>query len=379
MPRVMFYVQHLLGIGHVVRAARIARALASVGFDVDLVCGGPPIAGLDIGGARIVQLPVVTTGRDGFSQLVDGKGRPLDEAAKAKRCAAVLAHFDATTPDILLIEAFPFGRRQMRFELMPLLERARAAILPVLIASSVRDILQEDRRTGRAEEYAGLVERWFDLVLVHGDPALAPFGVSYPLANRLAAKILYTGMVGPGETGAADGQHDVIVSVGGGAVGHGLIRAALSARPFSRLSQANWLVVTGPNLPDDPARALQVLAGEGVTFARFLPDLPARLKLATLSISQAGYNTVADILTARCRAVLVPYASGGETEQTQRAALMQARGLAVAVAEDGLSAEKMARAIDAALDLPEARMEIDLDGARRTAEILMEATLSPPA
>ena len=112
---------------------------------------------------------------------------------------------------------------------------------------------------------------------------------------------------------------------------------------------------------------------DGISFACFLPDLPARLKTARLSVSQAGYNTVADILSAGCHAVLVPYASGGETEQTQRAGLMQARRLACVVMEEGLGGPALARGMDKALDLPTKMAAIDLEGARRTAEILAAA------
>lgn len=369
MRKVMFYVQHLLGIGHVVRAVRIARALAEGGFDVALVCGGPPIAGLEAGGARLVQLPPVSAAPGGFSELVDASGVPLTDTGKAARCAALLGHFDQIAPDILLIEAFPFGRRQMRFELLPLLERASAAHPRPLIATSVRDILQQERRPGRAEGYARLVEQYFDLVLVHGDPALAPFGASFLLAGRIADKIRYTGMVGPGQMRAATERHDVIVSAGGGAVGEGVIRAALAARPLSRMAAASWLVVTGPNVSEALAAELASVSGPGITLARFLPDLPARLAAARLSISQAGYNTVADILNARCASVLVPFSAGGETEQAQRAALMQARGLAAVAGEDGLDGAAMARAMDAAMAMT-ARGGVGLDGAAMTARIL---------
>ena len=56
-PRVFFYVQHLLGIGHLRRAAVLARALAAGGFDVLLVSGGAPVP-LDTGRARRHQLPL---------------------------------------------------------------------------------------------------------------------------------------------------------------------------------------------------------------------------------------------------------------------------------------------------------------------------------
>jgi predicted glycosyltransferase len=57
--RVLFYVQHLLGIGHLKRAATLARGLAADGLEVTLVSGGFPVPELDTGGARFVQLDPV--------------------------------------------------------------------------------------------------------------------------------------------------------------------------------------------------------------------------------------------------------------------------------------------------------------------------------
>jgi predicted glycosyltransferase len=104
---------------------------------------------------------------------------------------------------------------------------------------------------------------------------------------------------------------------------------------------------------------------------RSVPDLPARLANARLSISQAGYNTVADILTAGCAAVLVPFAAGGETEQTARAGLLAASRRAVMAAEADLTPELLAAAADEALALPRARPQM-LGGGARTAAILLE-------
>ena len=102
----------------------------------------------------------------------------------------------------------------------------------------------------------------------------------------------------------------------------------------------------------------------------FVPDLVTVLARADLSISQAGYNTVADVLVGGCRSVLVPYARDGETEQGDRAALLSARGLAVSVAEEDLTPERLAAAADRAMALPPAAHGLDLDGAETTARIL---------
>ena len=55
--RALIWVQHLLGIGHLQRAAALARALTEREFDVLLVSGGMPLQGLDLGVARFEQLP----------------------------------------------------------------------------------------------------------------------------------------------------------------------------------------------------------------------------------------------------------------------------------------------------------------------------------
>ena len=367
-PRVLFYVQHLLGIGHLMRACRIAKALRDT-FEVVLVVGGELPAGIVPEGVELVRLPAVRAGAQGFGTLVHPDGRLFDDRDKASRRDLLLGCFDENLPAIVLIEAFPFGRRQMRFELLPLLERAATAPRRPLIVCSVRDILQ-DTRPDRQDQTADLVRRYFDLVLVHGDEHLVRLEDSCPAAHRFEDRIAYTGMVGPEpDRGGIEPEEkfDVIVSVGGGAVGARLVETALKARPLTTLARARWLVLTGPNADGTPAGASSDV---DVVVRSFVPDLTARLARAKLSVSQAGYNTVADLVTARCRAVLVPFASGGETEQTRRASLFAARGWAVSIDEASLDPVSLASAVDRALALPLAIPTVSMDGGDTTRRIL---------
>ena len=369
--RILFYVQHLLGIGHLMRASRIATALSEA-FEVLLVVGGDLPPGIEPEGVNLFQLPPVRAGSGGFGTLTHPDGTIFDTQDKAARRDLLLGCFDEYLPDIVLIEAFPFGRRQMRFELIPLLDRAAAAVHRPLIACSVRDILQEVRPE-RAAETLDLIQRYFGLVIVHGDPRLVTLGDSFPDAKRIESLIQYTGMVGPEREGplmpyvAPDEVFDVVVSVGGGAVGTRLVEAALLARPLTKMADARWLVLTGPN-----SGALRCPAPPdgGVSIRPFVSDLPARLARARVSVSQAGYNTVADLVAARCRAVLVPFASGGETEQVRRAALFQGRGWAVTLDERELDPASLAAAIERALALPDAVADVALEGAALTRMVL---------
>lgn len=377
--RVFFYVQHLLGIGHVFRALRIARGLRDAGFEVDLVMGGVPVADLDTTGLNVIQLQPLKAGPDGFSALVTPTGEPAGLEMKASRTAALIAAFSQRRPDVLLVEAFPFGRRQMRFELMPLLQVARERKPRPVIVASVRDILQESGRPERVRETVDVLRSYFDRVVVHGDPRIVTLGETFPLAGEIEDMILYSGIAAPRPV--VDRQSviaDVVVSAGGGAVGRRLLETAIAAKRVTALASDRWLVLAGPNAE---VATFVRLAAEGakdrVSVERFVPDLAAILASAKLSISQAGYNTVADILVARCRAVFIPFAQGGETEQTRRAHLLQERGFGVALAEDKLTAETLAAAVDQAMALPPPAAALELDGADRTASILANLLTAP--
>ncbi len=258
-----------------------------------------------------------------------------------------------------MIELFPFGRRQLAFELLPLLERARGRSR---IVCSVRDIIQD--KPGRHAEMLERVARYFDQVLVHGDPRLSAF----PLAPRLAGKLHYTGYVvdefHPTDSKAGEGE--VVVSVGGGAVGQRLLETSLQARSLSGLRDLTWRIISGVNGPD-----LGSFKEKNLFVEQHRSDFTTLLRNCALSISQAGYNTVMETLQARARALLVPFSGAGESEQLQRARLLAGRGLVEVLEEPALSPAALAAAAGRALERARpAPGAVDLGGARRSAELL---------
>ncbi|MDR6635892.1 putative glycosyltransferase [Phyllobacterium sp. 1468] len=369
-PRVLFYVQHLLGIGHLARASRVASALAADKFDVTVVTGGSKVSGFPGSDVKSVALPTVLAGNSGFSGLADEFGNSVDDEFLARRRDLLLEAFHQINPSVVIIEAFPFGRRQMRFELLPLLGAIEAMSPRPKLLSSVRDILQERTKPGRDEETVGIIKGHFDHILVHGDPSFATLADTFPLAREIADKVIYTGLVaGPNPVEPTE-VFDVVVSAGGGAVGFDLIRSSLEVAMQSAF-RGSWCLITGPNLPDRDFAALLAKAPGNVSVVRFRQDFPSLLKAAQLSISQAGYNTVCDILRAQCRSILVPFAAGGETEQSVRAARLEALGLAIALPENGLNADILGNALEAALAQPKPSSHmLDLSGAEGTAEVL---------
>jgi len=374
-PRVFFYVQHLLGIGHLRRAAAITRALERHGLTVAFVAGGEPVSGLDLGGADVVQLPPARAGDSGFGSIVDAAGRPIDDAWRDRRRAALLTAFERWAPDVVLIELYPFGRRPFRFELQPLLDAAAARQPRPAILCSVRDILVSRNDPQRTAEIVDIIRRRFDLVLVHGDPRLIEFGATFAAADEIAAQLRYTGYVvgeAPTIADSRQGSGEIVVSAGGGAVGAPLLQAAIAARPLTAVADEPWRLIAGPNLPEADFRALAATAGSNVSLERFRADFQTLLRNCRLSVSQAGYNTVMELLAAGTRAVVVPFAEGGETEQPVRARLLADRGLLTVVAPETLTPASLAAGIDAADRGARPAVSFDMSGADGTARAIIE-------
>ncbi len=375
--RVLFYVQHLLGIGHQRRGATVARAIQAQGLEVTYVSGGTSIPNLNLAGGKLLQLPPVRAVDLYFKQLVDADDQPIDEAWRARRRDALLAAWRDCNPQVIILELFPFGRRQMRFELLPLLDAAKALPEPPVIVSSVRDILVAPPKPERNDEMLARVRAYFDHVMVHGDPTLIPFERTFPLAAQIADKIAYTGYVvdTTGIKGGPEsaGYDEIIVSAGGGAVGDKLLRTAIEARRLTGFQNLTWRVLAGVNVGPEELAELRALAGDGVIVEAARGDFPSLLMNCALSISQGGYNTIMECLHARCRALIVPYAGGLETEQTLRADLLAQKGLIEVVQEADLSPENLAVAIEMAIlkGRPDS-LEINTDGAQEAARMVKE-------
>jgi len=356
--RVFFYVQHLLGIGHLRRAATLARAIAAGGFDVLVVSGGAPVAGLDLGGARFHQLPPVRAANARLKELAELDGKPVDDVFRARRTRILLDLFDAEEPDILLTEQFPFGRTQLRFELLPLLEAAQGRVSAPWIVSSIRDVLRRSASPARVDEMVATFEA-FDTVLIHADPALVRLDDSFPGWADVRDRALYTGFVAEMDPARAPqsgvGKGEVVVSAGGGAVGAPLLRAAIAARPLTSLADRKWRILVGPNVPEADQAALSEAASASVIVEPTRVDFPDLLANAALSISQAGYNTVVETLCHADRAVLVPFGTARETEQADRARVLVERGMVAAVPPDALTPETLAAAITRAWSGPSIR------------------------
>jgi predicted glycosyltransferase len=379
-PGLLFYCQHSLGLGHAVRSFALADALTEQ-FRVVLACGGELPDGLtpreDV---ELVELPPL--GASGDGSLVTRGPASVDEAHRRRR-DLLLRTLRSLDPAVVVVELFPFGRRRFAGELVPLLEEARSASPRPIVVASVRDILVGRGPDQRAHDTVTcvLANRYLDAVLVHSDPRFARLEESFRPNIPLEVPIRHTGFVVRGEgrrAPAGPRELCVVVSAGGGLVGEPLLRAALAARPL--LPPALRLeLVAGPFLPDEAWDALSDQTTEGVELRRFVPDLGERLRSATASVSQCGYNTALDVVRAGVPALVVPFAEGREDEQTRRAGRLAGQGAVRVLAAARLEPETLAAEMQALLEFTPRRLELDFGGAETSTRLLTELVREPVA
>lgn len=382
-PRVLFYCQHSLGLGHLARSLALVDELVR-SCDVVLLNGGRfPEGTIVPGGCTVVNLPPL--GHDGGYDLVSHDPAFTVEMACEARAASVVNVLGDFEPELMIIELYPFGRKKFEFELGPLLAaNAARGSGRARVLCSVRDILVNQRRDqARHDDRASVkANEFLDAIVVHSDPTFARLEESFHPSIPLRVPVHYSGFVAPPaiHDTLRSVHHDrVIVSAGGGSVGAPLFDAAIGAAP--RVHEATGLrtfIVAGPFLPQVDWEKVQraVVEVGSIDAARQVPDLCAAIRESRVSVSQCGYNTTMDLLRARTPAVVVPYSEGKEDEQRRRAERLDRMGVLSMVPADVLSAQAVAAAVIAAAGSVPGAVTLDLDGRARTARLVHDLIAS---
>lgn len=385
-PRLLLYCQHSLGLGHLVRSLAIAEALAGT-FEVTLLNGGRfPAGTVPPAGVDVVNLPPL--GHDDDYRLVSLDRAWSVAAACRERQRIVLEVLERESPRVVLVELYPFGRKKFEFELLPLLEaaRARRPSRP-LVLCSLRDILVRGRRdqAGHDERASQRTNAFFDALLVHSDPAFARLEDTFTPRTPLQVPVIYTGFVAPRAIAPLPSEQRLprlLVSAGGGMVGEPLFREAVSQHAaLADRTGLGTTIVAGPFLPEPAWQWLQrVAAGSAqLRVVRRVEDLAAEMGRSALSLSQAGYNTTMDIIRAGTPSVVVPYSAGREDEQAGRARRLESLGALRVVPPRELGTGRLLDELVVLAGSQPSPVRLDLDGARTSARVVTRLAGLPPA
>ena len=226
-------------------------------------------------------------------------------------------------------------------ELLPTLEALRSTDTRVVLG--LRDIVDAPeivRRRWQVEGAYDALDRYYDLVLVYGNQDVYDVAVNYDMCPAVADRLHYCGYVcAPDEAqqtrrvrtrclNGSKAERLIVATAGGGADAYPLMEALLRAMPaITAEAPAALTIITGPFMPDDMRRALQVQAnGSGVKIRTSVQDVLSYIAAADVVVGMAGYNTTVEVLRMATPAVLVPRA-GPSAEQRTRARLFDERRL----------------------------------------------------
>ena len=381
MKKIMFYCQHVLGLGHFVRSLEILRGLAEYETTIHFINGGKPLPELEFpSSVKVIQLPPIQSNSD-FTEIRTDGIQNIDEIKEIRK-VKLLDEFETFRPDLVIIELFPFGRKQFTYELVPLLARIKRSGTGPKVVCSLRDILVRKRDQERHEgRVCYWVNRYFDTVMVHSDPRFQRLEETFLRKNELNTEIVYTGYITKSLTQTNSFNDDysvhehekphIVVSIGGGRVGSEIVQTAIEASDLLRRSMPHTMVIfTGPYFPDDHFKELRSIVHDKkhLVLHRFSPNFLGWLKWADLSISMAGYNTCMDILKTGIRALVYPFTGGANTEQMIRAQKLESCGALRVIRE--LSPKHIVEDIRATLEWQPSSSELNLNGVKNSAAIL---------
>ena len=346
MTRILIYSHDTFGLGNIRRMVRIAEELVARHRDASvlLVTGSPMLHAFRLP-PRIdyVKLPCLARDTDGVYG-VKHLDMAFDDAVRMRASLTLTAAIDFN-PDIVLVDKKPLG---VAGELALTLEVLSRRATPPSVHLLLRDILdtpEATRAIWEAQGYHAAIERYYDSVLVVGDPDVFDMAKAYGFPPSTAAKLSYVGYLNRAPSDHAlnlsrlmGSAPTVLVHAGGGEDGAFLLDATLDALRMAGPDRGfACRIVGGPEL--DPAEQVRLRARAmvlpDVTWLNFTDAMGDEVAAADLVISMGGYNSVCEVLSYRKRSIIVPR-STPVREQRIRAEAMARLGLLSMIAIEDL-------------------------------------------
>jgi len=377
--KIMVYCQYVLGIGHLFRCLEICRALKK--HEVILVTGGQHVNIAFPEHINHIKLPGLVMDNNFSSFSSTDQSKSVDDI-KVERKKKLFDLFSEKSPDVFLVELYPFGRKAFRYEIDPVLEGIKdGTFSKAKVICSLRDILVEkDNQTLYESRVVKILNQYFDALCIHSDPNLITLDETFSQLNNINIPVIYTGFVTPKPTemlkneirekcGIKKNDKLIVASVGGGKTGDILLQAVMDAFEIisKNVKTMHLYLFAGPLMDISSFKKLESVSCNNVKVIRFSSDFISYLATADLSVSMAGYNTCMNIIAAKTPALLWPFDQN--REQRLRAYKLTRKNIVAVLEDKDLLPCKLADIITSILsqNLKPYQCDIDLNGAENTA------------
>lgn len=304
MKRVLFYCQHQLGIGHLVRSLHIIDKLLEQ-FDVTLIQGGTNI-GLTIEHENFHHHYLSPLQMKSYTQeFYSPNGMSVEQTwIKRKEEIAKIAN---QSYDIIITELFPLGRKAFENEIVEMIDLAKVQNSSIIIAASLRDILVDPPR----DQAKKVIEEYYDYLFVHSDEDLCPMDDRF---DDLKKKFIYTGFISSEKDWNNEKKEKTaLVSIGGGAVGHDFLKTLVKCA--KELKEYHFTFLLGVNSPSEFIQSIKKEKTNNIKFINFEKNVEALMSEHEYSINMGGYNTLMNVLLTKTKSLALPYDENFEQEK----------------------------------------------------------------
>lgn len=367
--------QYSNGIGHLTRCSALAAAFSEVA-SVTLFSGGPPVThAAPPDGVRFVQLPPTR-----WRRVAGSHAQPLDpafdaDAVDAERGRILLDDLARLQPAVVIIEYYPFAPGRFGATLDGLLQAVKQLPTRPLLVCSIRAyprLTCLDAAVDPSWINQQLHEH-FDCVLHHADPALIPQQALGPYIGTAlqGMPVVQTGFVRRPlpAVPSAPRPRGLLLTVGAGsALGARMLCRWIDAAGHGPRELLPLTVVCGPLMGAEDRAAVGRLRSDHVVVHDQVETLDPLIVQARGVVCLGGYGTVVESLSLG-RPVLA-FPNGPEGDQQFQIGELAARGMLMA---GELSMQRaQITALMAALPGFRARHPIDVDGARRSVQVVQQ-------
>ncbi len=375
-PSIFIHCNYVYGIGHFVRVVELSRGLCEH-FEIYLINGGEPVPNYNISAEiNYIQIPAI------YSVEKQQKLMPVDQNLNLKQCLSMRSSIIKklvckVKPDLLITEHFPFGPL-FETEAISLITQVKKNNLQSKIVSCVRDVILTEEGSARDSHVCSLINKWYDLILVHGDPNIVPFKSSFPMVEKIQIPFHYTGYIVQSieQRRSQSNWPILLVSVGGGRMGGELLDAVLKAHETIARQWQHQLVLFIGAFQKDKQRLHEYVKQNNlhnVKIHQFDKEHYHRiLSEASAVICMGGYNSLLEAVSIE-KPVLIynRLFHGNNQEQKLRMVRFQQEGVIRIINSDELDREKLADLIlDALKNFRDIRFNVKIDGVSETLKIL---------
>lgn len=377
-PKLLIHCQYVYGIGHLVRTLELARGL-SEHFEVSVISGGEPVKNYEIPKTiNFIQLPAIYKEEDSPFLTPINKSTSIEQCFKDRK-KIINFNIEQIKPEILITEHFPFGLL-FENEVIDLMNEVKKHNNNVKIVSSVRDIIDSSNGGKRDGYICEIINKWFDLILVHGDSKFTGLSHSFSKINEIKVKIIHTGYIVRHIQRETSQKNSVLilVAVAGGRMGTELLDAAINSHLTIRDKIKHRLVLFSGAFQEDLIKLNKKISAinsseielhefNSQTYLNYLSE-------ATLVLSLGGYNSIIESLSLKKRMLVYKRGfKGGNEEQDLRIDFFEKNGNLNVITPNDLTTEKLSKLIlQKITDTKESHIELDFNGIKNSKQALIK-------